>query len=411
MRRNGPWGTATYAYDLAGNRTSEVTVSGATTTKSYAYPAANNRLASETVNGTLARSMAYDGAGNLLTGLPMGAAYSMLYDNRNRAQRMKLNGTTVATYFYNGLEQLAARTLVLPLTPAGATLFVYDLEGHLISESTGTTAAASTVTREYIWLGDMPVMVVDGVALATPTLSAVHVDHLMRPVRLTNAAKAAVWDATWLPWGGAHVTSGTAAMNLRFPGQYFLIEQGMAYNWHRNYDHTTARYTQPDPLGFPDGSARYAYAGNSPLMNVDPKGLFVFPSPTVPTPVLPAPGPNVGPLLPYFPENGPSLGPKPEGGDDPGTHDWRFPPVQGDKWLLPPHPDDLAPQEGGGRDCRYVTKYCRAVCSKLVFDLDYDFTPWKGKGSRNDSVFHCQDKCKGHFGCPTAASLPICLPE
>jgi hypothetical protein len=38
-------GTATYAYDPAGNRTSEVTVSGATA-KSYAYPAANSRLAS-----------------------------------------------------------------------------------------------------------------------------------------------------------------------------------------------------------------------------------------------------------------------------------------------------------------------------------------------------------------------------
>jgi RHS repeat-associated protein len=116
-------------------------------------------------------------------------------------------------------------------------------------------------------------MVVDGVAAATPTLSAVHVDHLMRPVRLTSAAKAAVWDAVWLPWGGAHVTSGTAAMNLRFPGQYFLVEQGLAYNWHRNYDQTTARYTQPDPLGFPDGPARYAYAANNPMAYVDPLGL------------------------------------------------------------------------------------------------------------------------------------------
>ena len=38
------------------------------------------------------------------------------------------------------------------------------------------------------------------------------------------------------------------------------------------YDQTTGRYTQPDPLGMPDGPARYAYAGNSPLMNVDPDG-------------------------------------------------------------------------------------------------------------------------------------------
>jgi RHS repeat-associated protein len=115
-------------------------------------------------------------------------------------------------------------------------------------------------------------MVIDGVNTATPVLSAVHVDHLMRPIRITNSAKVSTWDATWLPWGGAHVTTGTTAMSLRFPGQYFLIEQGLAYNWHRMYDQSTGRYTQADPLGFPDGPARYAYAGNSPLMVTDPEG-------------------------------------------------------------------------------------------------------------------------------------------
>jgi YD repeat-containing protein len=234
---SGPWGASTYGYDATGNRTSDATtLSAVTPTKAYAYPATNNKLSSETINGTLARSMTYDGGGNLLTGLPVGASYSIVYNKRNRPATLRLNGTTVATYYYSAEEQLVSRSLVSPLTPAGFTHYVYDLEGHLIAEATGTTAATAVITREYIWLGDMPVMVIDGVNTASPVLSAVHVDHLMRPIKITNSVKASTWDATWLPWGGAHVTTGTTAMSLRFPGQYFLIEQGLAFNWHRMYD-------------------------------------------------------------------------------------------------------------------------------------------------------------------------------
>ncbi len=60
--------------------------------------------------------------------------------------------------------------------------------------------------------------VVDG--LGGPLLM-VHVDHLNRPLKMTNSVKASVWDAVWLPWGGAHSITGTATMNARFPGQWF----------------------------------------------------------------------------------------------------------------------------------------------------------------------------------------------
>ena len=236
-------------------------------------PATSNRIASETVNGVAARSFTYDGAGNGLTGLPAGAAYAAVYNKRNRPSGLTLNGSTVATYLFNGLEQMASRTLASPLSPVGVTHYIYDLDGRLIAEATGTTAATAVLTREYLWLEGMPVAVIDGVNTASPVMSFVHTDHLTRPIRLTNAAKAATWTAIWTPWGSAHAVTGTATQNLRFPGQYFLIEQGLAYNWHRFYDPSTGRYTQADPLGMPDGPARYAYAVNSPLMRVDAKGL------------------------------------------------------------------------------------------------------------------------------------------
>ncbi|NJM29784.1 MAG: RHS repeat protein [Rhizobiales bacterium] len=250
---NGPWGQTTFAYNPTGNRTNETVVSGSTTTKVLNYPTTTNRISSETTNGTTSRTFTYDGAGNILTGLPQGTTYAAVYNKRNRPSGLTLNGTNVATYLFNALEQLSSRQLISPLTPVGTTHYIYDLDGQLIAEATGATAATAVIVREYIWLEGMPVMAIDGVNTATPVLMAVHTDHLTRPIRITNASKTQVWNAVWTPFGTAHAITGTATQNLRFPGQYFLIEQGLAYNWYRFYDPTTGRYTQPDPLRFIDG--------------------------------------------------------------------------------------------------------------------------------------------------------------
>ena len=72
--------------------------------------------------------------------------------------------------------------------------------------------------------------------------------------------------------GGVHSITGSETLNARFPGQWFQVESGLHYNWHRHYDPTIGRYTQPDPLGFVDGPSVYAYAGNAPGEAVDPDG-------------------------------------------------------------------------------------------------------------------------------------------
>jgi RHS repeat-associated protein len=110
------------------------------------------------------------------------------------------------------------------------------------------------------------------IAGTTHTLLQVHTDHLGRPTRMTTAAKSTVWQASYKPWGEVQTITGTVIQNLRFPGQYFQVETGLAYNWHRAYDPVTGRYTQPDPLRFVDGPSIYAYAGKSPWMNVDQEG-------------------------------------------------------------------------------------------------------------------------------------------
>ena len=69
------------------------------------------------------------------------------------------------------------------------------------------------------------------------------------------------------------VTSSGVPINLRFPGQWFQAEAGLHQNWMRDYDPTTGRYIQADPLGLVDGASVYGYALQNPGRYIDPTGL------------------------------------------------------------------------------------------------------------------------------------------
>jgi RHS repeat-associated protein len=56
------------------------------------------------------------------------------------------------------------------------------------------------------------------------------------------------------------------------PGQWFQSESGLHQNWMRDYDPTTGRYLQADPLGLVDGASVYGYVRQSPMMLIDPTG-------------------------------------------------------------------------------------------------------------------------------------------
>ena len=160
-------------------------------------------------------------------------------------------------------------------TPSGTANLLYDLAGHVLTEASGTTGATS---REYVWVDDLPLAVESGGG-ASPTLYYVHPDHLGRPILMTSATKAVVWKAVYKPFGEVFSITGSATLDARFPGQWFELETGLHYNWHRHYDPTTGRYTQPDPLGFVDGPSVYNYARQSPLRNIDPDGQLMLGGP------------------------------------------------------------------------------------------------------------------------------------
>jgi RHS repeat-associated protein len=61
-----------------------------------------------------------------------------------------------------------------------------------------------------------------------------------------------------------------------FPGQYYDAETQLHYNYFRDYDPTTGRYIESDPIGLEGGLNTYVYALNNPVRFIDRKGLIVL---------------------------------------------------------------------------------------------------------------------------------------
>lgn len=77
-------------------------------------------------------------------------------------------------------------------------------------------------------------------------------------------------------------TQPATRLNLRFPGQYADAEIGEFYNYFRQYDSRTGRYTQFDPIGLEGGLNGYLYVGGNPLTYRDPTGKFAMVIPFIP---------------------------------------------------------------------------------------------------------------------------------
>jgi len=62
--------------------------------------------------------------------------------------------------------------------------------------------------------------------------------------------------------------------NMRFPGQRYDSASGLNYNYFRDYEATTGRYVESDPIGLMGGISTYGYVSGNALISVDPTGLI-----------------------------------------------------------------------------------------------------------------------------------------
>ena len=205
-------------------------------------------------------SYSYDAVGNVTAK----GAQGFVYNAAAQMEEATLSAVTVGEYVYNAYNQRTSKTVSGVTThyvygPGGMLYGEYDSSGNLI--------------REYIYVNGAPVAQID--AGSPESILYLHTDHLLTPRYATDSTGATVW--SWDSGAfGAEAPTGSATVNLRFPGQYYDAETGLHYNWHRYYDPATGRYITSDPLGLAEGLNTYSYAAQNPLSYIDPDGQLPF---------------------------------------------------------------------------------------------------------------------------------------
>ncbi|WP_368457153.1 RHS repeat-associated core domain-containing protein [Microbulbifer sp. TYP-18] len=262
-----------YQYDAVGNRTQkDATDTGGTpSTTTYSHEPTSNRITQRD-----SQPWVTDAAGN--TTSVDGGQQQYSYNHANRLKTYTENSTLQGTYYYNAIGQ-RVRT-----DKAEDTLLHYGLGGQYLGETRYTSNGTDIQSRiDYIYLDNIPVaqikVVYDEGQIQSTTLTYLHTDHLNTPRIGTNSSEAIVW--RWDSDAFGRLTPDTdpdndtnpTTVNLRFPGQIKGGEAPYYYNYFRDYDPTTGRYLQSDPIGLNGGINSYGYVNGNPIKMFDPLGL------------------------------------------------------------------------------------------------------------------------------------------
>jgi RHS repeat-associated protein len=281
---------SSYSYDSDSNRTSQ-TISGTTTaatydgqdrlttfgTKTYSYNAAGERtsVVDSGFSPSQTTSYTYDGFGNLKTvTLPSGSVITYTLDANGRRARKKTGSTVNAHYVYGANNELLA-----------------------------VLASNGTISMRFIY-GSKPN--VPDYMIKSSTKYLIVSNHLGSPVQVINTSNGAISEEIhYDEWG--NITSDTSAgfQPFGFAGCLFDSDSKLCHFGSRDYDASVGRWLTKDPILFGGGDSNlYGYVLSDPINWIDPSGLSPLgemgPSAPLPSANLPGPSPQ-GTPTPFTP--------------------------------------------------------------------------------------------------------------
>ncbi len=194
------------------------------------------------------------------------------YSAANRMRGVSIDGVPAMSYRYNGKGERVYRS------GSGDTVHsVYGEDGHWL----GDYDANGSAIQQVIWFDGLPVAVLAKIG-NTLKLHYIEADALGTPRAVIDPVRNVAvwrWDLTDEAFGESEPSVDPDndghwfVFDMRYPGQQYDSATGLNYNYFRDYDPSTGRYAQSDPIGLNGGISTYSYVGGNPLSEIDVYGL------------------------------------------------------------------------------------------------------------------------------------------
>jgi RHS repeat-associated protein len=302
-----------YAYDAAGNRTSEQiddAVVGAT------YNTANELVSTQPSGGLYFAGTVSEPATVTIAGQPAVIAIDNTF---SKTVPLSIGTNTIAVSATDASGNLATKSYQVTtsgsttsftydangnLTSDGTRTFTWDAEDRLISVTSGTHTStfsydgldrrvkileadngATTSDTRFVWCALAICEARDASSTVLKRYLAEGVqdagaayfytrDHLGSVRELTDSSNVVRARYDYDSWGRRTKVSGDKDADVGYTGHYQHVPSGLVLAPFRAYDPSLGRWINEDPIGFRGGHNFHQYVLANPISLIDPEGLF-----------------------------------------------------------------------------------------------------------------------------------------